>query len=136
MPSLVGSEMCIRDSSDTASVLYGVPQGFVLGPLLFLIYVNDIYFCINNATVKLFADDTNLFVSGNSVDEVSVNANICIIRLNIWFLANKLSLSLDKTCFSVFGVRDNNACCKVELKLGNVILKQVNCCKYLGIINS
>ena len=74
---------------DTASVLYGVPQGSVLGPLLFLIYVNDIYSRINNATVKLFADDTNLFVSGTFIDEVSANANICIIKLNTWFLANK-----------------------------------------------
>jgi len=70
-----------------------------LGPLLFLIYVNDIYSCIDNATVKLFADDKNLFVSGQSTDEVSAIANICISKLNTWFLANKLSLSLDKTCF-------------------------------------
>jgi len=120
--------------SDTASVLYGVPQGSILGTLLFLIYVNDIYSCINNATVKLFADDTNLFVSGMSIDEVSANANTCIIKLNTWFSANKLSLSLDKTCFSVFGVRDDNTRCKVELRLDNVILKQVSCCKYLWII--
>jgi len=45
-----------------------------------------------------------------------------------------LWLSLDKTCFSVFGVRDDNARCKVELRPGNVILKQVSCCNYLGII--
>ena len=63
-------------NSDTASVLYDVPQGSVLGPLLFLIYVNDIYSCIDDATVKLFADDTNLFVSGQSIDEVSAMANV------------------------------------------------------------
>ena len=62
-------------------------------------------------------------------DEVSANANLCIIKLNTWFSANKLSLSLDKICFSVFGVRDDNARCKVELRLDNVILKQVSCCK-------
>jgi len=89
-------------NSDTASVSYDVPQGSVLGPLLFLIYVNDMYSCIGDATVKLFADDTNLFVSGQSIDEVTAIANVCISKLNTWFLANKLSLSLDKTCFSVF----------------------------------
>jgi len=82
----------------------------------------------------LFADDTNLFVSGQSIDEVSAIASICISKLNTWFLANKLSLSLDKTCFSVFGVHDVNTRCEVELRLGNVTLKQINCCKYLGII--
>ena len=121
-------------NSDTASVLYGVPQGSVLGPLLFLIYVNDIYSCIDDATVKLFADDTNLFVSGQTIDEVSAMANICISKLNTWFLANRLSLSLDKTCFSVFGIRNDSVRSTVELRLGNMILKQVNCCKYLGII--
>jgi len=65
-------------NSDVASVLYGVPRGSVLGPLLFLIYVNDIYSCTEDAIVKLFADDTNLFVSGQSIDEVSAIASICI----------------------------------------------------------
>jgi len=59
---------------------------------LFLIYVNDIYSCIDNATVKLFADDTNLFVSGQSVDAVSAIANICISKSNTWFSAKKLVL--------------------------------------------
>ena len=102
------------------SVSYGVPQGPVLGPLLFLIYVNDMYSCIDDATVKLFADDT---VSGQSIDEVTAIANMCISKLNTWFLANKLSLNLDKTCFSVFGVHDDNDRCKVQLRLGHVTLK-------------
>jgi len=92
------------------------------------------YSCIDDATVKLFADDTNIFVSGQSIDEVTAVANMCISKLNTWFLANKLSLNLDRTCFSVFGVHDDTARCKVQLRLGHVTLKHVNCCKYLGII--
>ena len=49
-------------------------------------------------------------------------------------LANKISLNLDKICFSVFGVHDDNDRCKVQLRFGHVTLKHVNCCKYLGII--
>ena len=49
-------------------------------------------------------------------------------------LANKLSLNLDKTYFSVLGVHDEYDRCKVQLRLGDVTLKHVNCCKYLGII--
>jgi len=91
------------------------------------------YSCIDEATVKLFADDTNLFVSSQSIDEVTAIANTCISKLNklTWFLANKVSLSLDKTCFSVFGVHENTARCKVQLRLDHVTLKHVNCCKYL-----
>jgi len=75
-------------------------------------------------------------VSGQSIDKVTAILNMCISKLNTWFLANKLSLNLDKTCFSVFGVHshDDNARCKVQLRLGHVTLKHVNCCKYLGII--
>jgi len=67
------------------------------GPLLFLIYVNDVYSCTDDAIVKLFTDDTNLFVTGQSIDEVSAIVSICrptlciskLNTLNTWFLANK-----------------------------------------------
>ena len=59
------------------------------------------YSCIDDAAVNLFADDTNLFVSGQSIEEVTAIANMCTSKLNTWFLANKRSLNLDKKCFSV-----------------------------------
>ena len=68
-------------------------------------------------------------VSSQSIDKVTAILNMCISKLNTWFLANKLSLNLDKTCFSVFGVHDDNDRCKVQLRLGHVTLKHVNCCK-------
>ena len=88
--------------SDVLEIACGVPQGSVLGPLLFLIYVNDIHNAVPEAKLKLFADDTNLFVFGKSFIETGTNTNLFLNNLNNWFLANKLSLNIEKTCYSVF----------------------------------
>ena len=67
--------------------------GVCLGPLLFLIYVNDIANAVPNDNVKLFADDTNLFVAGPSLVSVNLTAIDSINCLNQWFIANNLSLN-------------------------------------------
>ena len=72
----------IGDSkSNLHNVTCGVSQGSILGPLLFLLYINDIENCVCNATVKLFADDTNLFVHGKTISETFDKANNAIILL-------------------------------------------------------
>ena len=73
-----------------------------LGPLLFLIFINDICNAVPGSQVKLFADDTNLFIFGCNLDTVFVNANRDVTLLNDWFRCNKLSLNVDKTNYSVF----------------------------------
>ena len=78
----------------------------------------------------MFADDTNLFVSVKTVHETVVKAIACIEALQLWFLANRLSLNLVKTSYSVFvDVSDD-----FELKIGATVLKRVTSNKYLGII--
>ena len=84
------------------------------------------------AGLHLFADDTNLFVSGKTVHETVVKANACIEALQLWFLANRLSLNLVKTSYSVFG--DTNVSDDFKLKIGATVLKRVTSYKYLGII--
>jgi len=63
-------------SSDLRKISCGVPQGSVLGPLLFLLYVNDISNSVPNASIKLFADDTNLFVHGITLDSVVMKVKL------------------------------------------------------------
>jgi len=80
-------------NSDLNVVTCGVPQGSVLGPLLFLLYVNDIGQSIPRSTIKLFADDTNLFVHSKSARDLQAEAKYKIILLSDWFIAKKVSLN-------------------------------------------
>ena len=78
------------------NVTCDVPQGSVLGPLLFLIYVNDIAQAAPGVQVKLFADDTNLFLSGIDISELICRRNSCLESLNRWCIANRLHMNFEK----------------------------------------
>jgi hypothetical protein len=117
--------------SRSKKMYVGVPQGSVLGPLLFLIYVNDIARSVQNAKTRLFADDTNLFFSGKCIKQLQNEANIALSSLQEWFVANKLTLNVEKTCFSMF--TNKKMVPNVTLNLNGKEISRVAVAKYLGM---
>ncbi len=81
----------------------GVPQGSILGPLFFLLYINDLPQCLTKTKPRLFADDTNLTASGDSITQLEAAVNSDLENLRKWLIANKLSLNVAKTEFMLIG---------------------------------
>ena len=88
--------------SDNALIEFGVPQGSVLGPLLFLIYINDLNQAIKFSRVHHFADDTNLLLVDNSLKKVNKHINHDLKLFTTWLRANRISLNTSKTEILLF----------------------------------
>ena len=89
-------------TSDLQTVGCGVPQGSVLGPLLFLLYVNDFKCCSELLDFHLFAHDVNLFYKHKSLTALEITLNNELVNVHKWLCANKLSLNVEKSSFVVF----------------------------------
>ncbi|XP_065684224.1 uncharacterized protein LOC136096636 [Hydra vulgaris] len=112
----------------------GVPQGSILGPLLFLLYINDIHLSSKFLNFVLFADDTNIFFSGSNLKFVFSTVNTELINLNEWFKANKLSVNIDKTKYILFtkpSKTDNIPLKLPDLFINNIKVKRVHSMKIL-----
>ena len=107
---LSGIHQCVKINnaqSDNKAIVCGVPQGSVLGPLLFLIYINDIYKSAPKVCFHLFADDTCLFYSNKSYKKIEIEFNISLDNIANWLKANKLTLNVKKSNLLAFDSRKN-----------------------------
>ena len=117
--------------SSLKSISCGVPQGSILGPLLFLIYMNDIVKVSNDCDFIIFADDTNLLFHKNSHSELRGLINECLIKMSMWFKANKLSLNVKKTKLIYFK-REGDIHQNLDIKIDTDCIEEIDYIKFLG----
>ena len=123
-------------SSNCKSISCGVPQGSILGPLLFLLYINDLNSVCKDAMSIFFADDSNLFKNGKDILKLEEDLNDILSNISEWLKVNKLSLNVKKTHYMIF-TRKRSAKIekpKVNLKIDGQSLSEVVKTKFLGMI--
>jgi len=120
-------------SSTWECVNHGVSQGSVLGPLLFLIYINDFPSAINKlASSVLFADDTSIIISNTNPEEFKNSTILVMNEIIEWFQSNLLSLNCNKTTFLQFLTKKNEIA--FQITTTNSIITSINSTKFWGIL--
>ena len=120
--------------SEVKDVTCGVPQGSSLGPLLFLLYINDLRLCLSKSDTGHFADDTFILYSSKIPKTIETVINTEMKQVVKWLRLNKLSLNAGKTELIIFHSRKRNfEEEKISIKLNNEKLRSVNHVKYLGM---
>ena len=111
----------------------GVPQGSALGPLLFLIFIDDIRNSSQLGKFTLYADDTCIFYRGNNISDLQNQVNYDLQNILIWLNNNKLKLNMEKTCYIVFNKSISHTANPLNISLNNSLINQVTSVNYLGI---
>ena len=123
--------------SGLVDISNGVPQGSVLGPLLFIMYINDLPKSSAVYTV-LYADDTYLCLSHKNLDNLQHMVNVGLIKVDNWLRSNKSSLNCSKSTFMLTKSLKNNSnlleTCKFQIKINDSYFQRTTCAKYLGVL--
>ena len=92
-----------------------------MGPLLFLVYINDLPICLEKCTSKLYADDTDISASDNSIKEAEKQVSKNLNNIYNWLIANKLSLNVIKTKYMIFATTHKiKNCPKIDVKINDL----------------
>ena len=115
-------------------ILCGVPQGSIVGPLLFLIFINDLHNVSEKLFFILFADDSNLLLSGTDVNDLCKQMNHELTNVVNWFKLNKLCLNVKKTNFMIFSAKNKPySGSELSISVDNVPVDLVYQTKFLGV---
>jgi hypothetical protein len=121
-------------NSSISNVKCRVPQGSILGPILFLLYINDLGTVSKLLSPIMFADDSNLFISDKNLQDISQTLNQELPLLIEWLRANRLSLNVDKTHIMIFGKKNITSHPPIDIKIDGKTLTVLEKTKFLGII--
>ena len=121
-------------SSKMAQITHGVPQGSILGPLLFILYINDIANASPCLTFYLFADDTTIFHSDSNIKTLESTLNRELVKVSQWLIANKLSLNIKKSNVLLFRNKNDTNKAKICITLNGQDIEEKASAKYLGMI--
>jgi hypothetical protein len=122
------------EKSSVKTISCGVPQGSILGPLLFLVYINDLSKISNNLFMLMYADDTNIFLCGKRLRDLETLMNTELSSLTDWLNANKLSLNVSKTHYMLFSPPRSKVSHNIKLYMNNTEIHSVNQTKFLGVM--
>ena len=128
-------QVCLNGNlSESGDVTIGVPQGSILGPLLFVLYTNDMPRAILHSCINMYADDTEIHYANKELSLVEKRLQEDLYALESWMSSNRLKFNVKKSCIMLVGTRQKLKDKSISVFLSGLQLEQVMHIKYLGLI--